>query len=143
MHRHTSLSHLTCWLNACSQQPLFTRMWAFGLWGMLVLLVNLQAQVMCAGFVDQQHSSLTILHARCCAGYLHDNRKAQKAAYRRAADLLQACGAARRRSEGAAAADGAYEGALGLTRKLHYTGYVQVCVRAAAPQACWPLFSSY
>lgn len=62
------------------------------------------------------------------AGYLHDNRKAQKAAYRRAADLLQACGAARRRQEGAAAADGAYEGALGLTRKLHYTGYVQVCV---------------
>lgn len=59
------------------------------------------------------------------AGYLHDNRKAQKAAYRRAADLLQACGAARR-AEGAAAADGAYEGALGLTRKLHYTGYVQV-----------------
>lgn len=64
------------------------------------------------------------------AGYLHDNRKAQKAAYRRAADLLQACGAARRRQEGPAAADGAYEGALGLTRKLHYTGYVQVCV-------CW------
>ena len=26
----------------------------------------------------------------------------------------------------AAAGDSAYEGALGLTRKLHYTGYVQV-----------------
>jgi hypothetical protein len=76
----------------------------------------------------------------CCAGYLHDNRKAQKAAYRRAADLLQACGAARRRVEGAAAADGAYEGALGLTRKLHYTGYVQVCQHSdcnAALQLIW------
>jgi hypothetical protein len=60
-------------------------------------------------------------------GYLNDNRKAQKAAYRRAADLLKACGEARRRYEGAAAADGGYEGAVGLTRKLHYTGYVQVC----------------
>lgn len=53
--------------------------------------------------------------------------KAQKAAYRRAADLLKAVGDARRRQEGTAAADGAYEGAVGLTRKLHYTGYVQVC----------------
>lgn len=60
------------------------------------------------------------------AGSLQDNRKAQKAAYRRAADLLRACGEARVRLEGTAAADGAYEGALGLTRKLHYTGYVQV-----------------
>lgn len=66
-----------------------------------------------------------LLHVQ---GYLRDNRKAQKAAYRRAADLLQACAAARKRQEGAAAADGAYEGALGLTRKLHYTGYVQVCL---------------
>jgi hypothetical protein len=75
----------------------------------------------------------------CAAGYLHDNRKAQKAAYRRAADLLQACGAARRRQEGAAAADGAYEGALGLTRKLHYTGYVQVrwgCLPCASLSLC-------
>jgi len=81
-----------------------------------------------AGFLrveTQLSCCVCVLHVQ---GYLHDNRKAQKAAYRRAADLLQACAAARKRQEGAAAADGAYEGALGLTRKLHYTGYVQVCV---------------
>jgi hypothetical protein len=52
-------------------------------------------------------------------------RFATQAAFRRAADLLQACGAARRRQQLGYAGDGAYEGALGLTRKLHYTGYVQ------------------
>jgi hypothetical protein len=52
-------------------------------------------------------------------------RFATEAAFRRAADLLQACGAARRRQQLGYAGDGAYEGALGLTRKLHYTGFVQ------------------
>ena len=52
-------------------------------------------------------------------------RFATQAAFRRAADLLQACGAARRQQQLGYAGDGAYEGALGLTRKLHYTGYVQ------------------
>jgi hypothetical protein len=52
-------------------------------------------------------------------------RFATQAAFRRAADLLQACGAARRLQQLGYAGDGAYEGALGLTRKLHYTGYVQ------------------
>lgn len=60
------------------------------------------------------------------AGYLQDKRKAQQAAYRRAADLLRACGAASQQQGGSGAFDGAYEGTLGLTRKLHYTGYVQV-----------------
>ena len=61
------------------------------------------------------------------AGGRHQARIATQAAFRRAADLLQTCSAARRRLQpGQPVADGAYEGALGLTRKLHYTGYVQV-----------------
>jgi hypothetical protein len=97
----------------------------------LVQLPHAQCRDCCASAISSTHSNkLTqTISSVLCSGYLHDKRKAQKAAYRRAADLLQACGAARRRHEGAAAADGAYEGALGLTRKLHYTGYVQVRVR--------------
>eukprot|EP00878_Enallax_costatus_P012821 GHUV01013388.1.p1 GENE.GHUV01013388.1~~GHUV01013388.1.p1 ORF type:complete len:2087 (+),score=705.77 GHUV01013388.1:215-6475(+) len=52
-------------------------------------------------------------------------RVATQAAFRRAADLLQLCAKARRQQEQGQVGDGAYEGALGLTRKLHYTGYVQ------------------
>lgn len=53
-------------------------------------------------------------------------RVATQAAFRRAADLLQACSAARRRQHlGSQSGDGPYEGAMALMRKLHYTGYVQ------------------
>eukprot|EP00879_Flechtneria_rotunda_P007045 GHRR01007395.1.p1 GENE.GHRR01007395.1~~GHRR01007395.1.p1 ORF type:complete len:1449 (+),score=535.85 GHRR01007395.1:542-4348(+) len=64
---------------------------------------------------------------------------ATQAAFRRAADLLQACEAAKKRQQLWSVGDGEYEGALGLTRKLHYTGYVQGlvngCGSAAAPAA--------
>lgn len=52
-------------------------------------------------------------------------RVATQAALRRAADLLQACAKARRQQQLGQGGEGAFEGALGLTRKLHYTGYVQ------------------
>ncbi|KAF8068220.1 PI4KA1 [Scenedesmus sp. PABB004] len=59
-------------------------------------------------------------------------RGAATAAFRRAADLLQACGAARRRLQPGQVGDTGYEGALGLTRKLHYTGYVQGLMQGRA-----------
>lgn len=60
---------------------------------------------------------------------------ATQAAFRRAADLLQVCGAARRTQQLGQISDGAYEGALGLTRKLHYTGYVQGLMRGRGSAA--------
>lgn len=74
-------------------------------------------------------SSLSLADGASAGGLIMSGgrqaRVATQAAFRRAADLLQTCGAARRRQQMSQAGNGAYEGALGLTRKLHYTGYVQ------------------
>jgi hypothetical protein len=58
---------------------------------------------------------------------------ASQAAFRRAADLLQICGAARTKQQ-AAGADGAYEGTLAFARKLHYSGAVAGLMQGSAEE---------